>query len=181
MCQDESYTYLAPLSFGGKDGQYILTPQVTSYRWAEYCVLALGIGNNTANGWAYISGTEPLPPTFTLPLDQTYQINTDTPLPGFLYLFNKNNCPSITPYWTRIVDQRGRVFINVFGNSSQSIYVTIGYRLKPMRQVLGRTTTVHEDLEEQLNIAREHAIVERLESGSYNKPTTPPVIEKVRR
>lgn len=158
MCKDD-FNYLAPYTIGGPTGDYILTPVIDSCQWAEYAVIAIA-GGDTGPTTVVVSGTKPQ--AQSLKFDGTITLDNSTAIPAMVWRLGNNGTPDINPEYVRVSDSKHRVFIHIDAQNNQSCYVTIRYRLMPLKQVLGKVTTVHPEHEVQMNIAREHATIARL-------------------
>lgn len=159
MIDDSTYNYFPCVTIGGPAGDYNLQCPVLSCRTAEYAILGIAYPGSGNPGTVVVSGNAPplTPDTSGLVI-----ISADTSLQGQVFRCPDNGQLLPPVIYNRITHSDKKVFVRLDPASNKDIYVTIKFRVKPIKVVPGPATTVHPDHQHQMNIAREDTIKERL-------------------
>lgn len=164
MCDDkrkcnDPYNYFPPITIGGPTGDYFVECPVTSGRWVEFAVVAIANGD-VGVGAVVVSGdSKPVALNYT----GGNTLSDETYLRGIAYrLGASTTLIGDSDAFYRVTHSQKRVFVRIDAGTSNSMYVTLQFRIKPLDRIPGPSVTVHPDHAHQMNIAREDKTIERL-------------------
>lgn len=151
----EGYLYFPPITIGGASGDYVTTCPVMSCEEAEFEILSVAT-TDTATPMVLVTGdSKPK----QLPYDGSIQIGlisgTDggsQAFPGVAMAWGGANIPAppVGEFFP-ITDSQRRIFARIDCAGGKSVYVSLRYRVRPIRSVVDRVET--HDTERSYNAA----------------------------
>lgn len=164
MCNDDS-TVSSPITIGGPTGDYVIECPIPGLRY-EFKVVGLAAGDN-GPCTAIVSGD--MPP-LTAKFDGSTQLGGNTPttnqnsfIRGYIYRLQATIAETPSEHYAPISDGQKKVYIRIdTPNSGTSMYVTVQFKIHPIKVIPSKPVTVPAGLEQQHNIARAHMTVKRL-------------------
>jgi hypothetical protein len=162
----DGYLYFPPITIGGATGNYVTQCPLVGCEEAEYEILSYST-TDTGSPMLLISGDQKFS---QLVYDGSQQIGllngTDN---------GAQNVPAIAAAWSGasiptppvseffpITDSQNRIFVRVDCAGGKSLYVSLRYRIRPIRTVVAEVATVHHDREREHNLARAERAHEQL-------------------
>jgi len=145
---------------GGGPGDYEIESPVQSCKWAEYRVIQIA---NSAGGPAQVTVSgDSTPPT--LPYSGTLKTLTDMVFfRGETYSILAGDSVQGAQVWQRITHSQRRFFARIDSTGNGATYITVQFRVRVLDHIPAPIEAVpHKDLGQQINIAREKRINDRL-------------------
>jgi hypothetical protein len=167
MCKDD-YTYSQILTVGGLGGTagttYVIESPFSGSEY-EYQILGITTGDAAGQYQAIISADQPIT---SLPYDGTVSIGAMsqapfTTLKGQTFRSGPTNSIPPADTWVRVSNGAKYVYVRAFTPAASAIFVAVQFRFLPVRVIPARVHTVPDGAEDQINIAREQAVIDRLE------------------
>lgn len=162
MCSEccDQYNIFPSVVIGGTTGDYEIECPVQSCKWAEYRILHIA-NATTADAQVVVSGDTP---PIALPYTGTLKTLTDnTFIRGEAYYCIYEQTTRGAQQWQRITHSQRRVFVRIDNGGVSATYVTLQFRVRVLTNIPGPIEAVpHPDLGQQINIAREKRINDRL-------------------
>ncbi len=167
MCEhpDVEYTEFPARTIGGASGSYELQCDVTSCQWAEFMIVSITAGDVSGASKVFVTGNGPQPAAAALDYVGTAgaKLNKDTSARGMAFgLVQSTSIFAPMDFWERITDSQKKAFIRIDTPSSNSVYVSLRFRIAKLKIIPAPATTVHPDHAHQMNIARADATRQRL-------------------
>lgn len=165
----DGYIYFPPQVIGGPTGDYEAKCPLDTWEEAEYTVLAIATQDNGTPRILISTNMQPKQLVYDGSTTLGLRSGTDQGaqfFPGIALSQNGLGAwnPPLGEYFP-IVDSQGRIFVRIDIAAANSAYVTLRYRVRPVKQVVAQVVQVHEDHEQQHNIARADAAYKRLNAG----------------
>lgn len=168
------FIYFPPVLIGGPSGDYVAQCPVASCEEAEFEVIAVAT-NDSGTPQALITGDKPQPKQLAYDGTASLGLFSGTDggsqvFPGIAIAWPGANIPSPPAgEYFPITDSQKRIFVRIDVTSGKAMYVTLRYRVRPIRQVVGNVATVHPDMEREHNLAREHQAAARLQARTIDQ------------
>jgi len=163
MCDEccDQYNIFPSMIFGGGVGDYEIECPVRSCKWAEYRILQI---SNSSGGSAQVTVSGDSPPVQTLSYTGTLKtLNDDVFLRGEAYNVPLSDTKVGSLVWQRITHSQRRVFARIDSTGNGATFITVQFRVRVLTNIPGPIEAVpHADLGQQVNIAREKRINDRL-------------------
>lgn len=156
---DDRYTYLDIVTFGGPSGDYEIVGAMQSARWLEYRLV--GISNSTFGDSHVVISTK-LPPK-AVPFDNTVTLNGDNFMHArVVYLLAASSINGDGEIWERVTNTMHKVYARIDAGGNGATYISIQFRARILSVIPGPFPSIHPDLGHQMNIERGERIEQRL-------------------
>lgn len=165
---EEGYAYFPPLVIGGPSGNYVAQCPVGSNEEAEFEIVNVAT-QDTGTPRVLISG-DMIQPGYQIAYDGTLAMGTNNgsdqgsqAFPG-VALTGSGSTSIRAPAgrFFPISDSSDRVFVRIDCADMKAVFVTLRYRVRPIRRVVGHVTTVHPEAEQQYNLESERRVMKQL-------------------
>lgn len=166
----EGYLYFPPITIGGASGNYVTLPPSTSCEEAEFEILSIATTDTGTPMVLVTSDQSGDQQPHQLPYDGSVSIgkvggtdNGSQAYPGIAMAWGGANIPAppVGEFFP-ITDSQRRVFVRIDCAGGKSVYVSLRYRLRPVRSVVASVET--HDTERSYNAASAEKAYERLRS-----------------
>lgn len=165
------YLYFPPIIVGGPTGDYVTKCPLDSAEEAEIQIVTIST-EDTGTPHVFVSGDFIQPGASPIAYDGSLTLgarNTGTDQ-GAIYgsgiaLAGSGTFPKAgNNVFFPLSDSLHRCFIRIDCAASNAVFVTLQYRVRPVRAVVGDVATVHHDNERAHNLAREEQAIQHLQA-----------------
>lgn len=146
---------------GGSSGDYSLQIDVPPNRYAEFLIVNIANGDAGASKVIVSGQSKEAARAFNWVGGVT--LNDDNHAMALAFSLGASaNAFAPMLGWEKITHSQKRVFVRIDTVASNSVFVTVRFRMRELEIIPGPSHTVHPDHMQQMNIARAEAVRQRL-------------------
>lgn len=161
MCDEKNIQTFPSRVIGGATGDYLLQCDILNGRVTEFQIVSIANGDAGVSK-VFVSG-QSKEAARALNWVGGVTLNDDNHAYGQAYsLAASTSIFAPLTEWERVTHSQKKLFVRIDTVNSNSVFVTIRFRVKDLEIVPGPAVTAHPDHMQQLNIARADATRQRL-------------------
>lgn len=161
MSYDANYDEFPCITIGGPTGDYFAECPVPSAEFAEYAVDSV-VNGDVGTSAIVISGNA-IPTALSYAGLAANTFTDNAVLHSWPIRIPLTTTLHVNSSWDRVINSQRRVYVRIDAGASNSVYVTLRFRIKRLKNIPAPAHTVHPDHMQQINQARAETTNQRIE------------------